>query len=339
VTNRSFDHDSAQRRQDQRTAVAVTVDVAGARMGGAARFKGELDRYLQRSGREDVRVIGRSRRVDPAWLACREMIRPNRGRRVALNNVSFVTSGSERWTLLGNALHFLIDDEASRLDPATRASARREAAVVRLTARRADMLVAPSTALAERVINVMPSLRSRVVVRPHPVSADSVPNLPREAAILCPVLFSPYKQMVDRIKELLAVIDEHVDRSVRLRVTADRAEVPARLIQNPRLELVGRMDHHDLRMLWARSRVIYFPTGLESFGYPLAEARVNGQPVIAQDTAQNREIAGAALCGFTPGDAGSLVRATKTALITDVEPDPGPFDPDAYFSWLLGPPR
>ena len=91
--------------------------------------------------------------------------------------------------------------------------------------------------------------------------------------------------------------------------------------------------------MWARSRAIYFPTGLESFGYPLAEARVSGQPVIARDTAQNREIAGPALCGYTLGDPDSLRRAVEVALTADVAPDPGPFDPDQYFGWLLGPPR
>ena len=45
--------------------------------------------------------------------------------------------------------------------------------------------------------------------------------------------------------------------------------------------------------LWSRCRAVYFPTGLESFGCPLAEARVNGVPVIARDTPQNREIADA----------------------------------------------
>ena len=85
--------------------------------------------------------------------------------------------------------------------------------------------------------------------------------------------------------------------------------------------------------------MIYYPTSLESFGYPLAEARASGRPVIAYDTEQNREIAGPALCGFTPGDQDSLRRATMLALTTEVASDPAPFDPDAYFSWLLGPPR
>jgi glycosyltransferase involved in cell wall biosynthesis len=87
-----------------------------------------------------------------------------------------------------------------------------------------------------------------------------------------------------------------------------------------------------------RARAVYFPSGLESFGYPLAEARAAGRPVIARDTAQNREIAGPALCGYSPGDPTSLELAVKTALTAQVSPDPAPFDPDTYFDWLLGQP-
>ena len=105
---------------------------------------------------------------------------------------------------------------------------------------------------------------------------------------------------------------------------------------DPRIEFLGRIDQRELRLAWARSRAIYFPTGLESFGYPLAEARACGMPVIARDTAQNREIAGPALCGFTLGDPISLGRAVASAMKAEVQPDPEPFDPDSYFDWLLG---
>jgi glycosyltransferase involved in cell wall biosynthesis len=319
--------------------VTVTVDVAGAQMGGAARFATELRRYLARTGRGDVRVIGATHHVDPAWLLRREVTRPGAVRRVALNNVSFVSPGGERWTLLRNALHFLTDSEMSQLDPSVRAASRREGAVVRMAARRSDVLVAPSTAMADRISRALPGIRDRIHVRAHPVSADAVPSLPREAAILCPVLFSPYKLMPDRLTELLAAIEDCGDPSVSLRVTAETAELPEALANNPKIELVGRLGHDELRRLWARSRAIYFPTGIESFGYPLAEARVCGRPVIARDTAQNREIGGRALCGFSAGDMASLRAAVSLALTTDVAPDPAPFDPDAYFSWLLGTPR
>jgi glycosyltransferase involved in cell wall biosynthesis len=317
----------------------VTVDIAGASMGGAARYAAELSDYLTRTGRADVRVIGGGRRVDPAWLMRREISAPAATRRVALNNVSFVAPGGSRWALLRNALHFLTHVEVTALDPALRASVRRDAAVVRLAARRADVLVVPCTAMAERVRRALPAARDRIVVRAHPVSADSIPARPRDPVILCPVLFAPYKRMDERLDELLAALNDCADQSVRIRVTAGREDVPERFTCDSRIEFLGRIGYHSLREAWARSRVIYFPTGLESFGYPLAEARASGHPVIAQDSAQNREIAGNALCGFSPTDPDSLRQALTVALASDVSPDPAPFDPDSYFDWLLGGPR
>jgi glycosyltransferase involved in cell wall biosynthesis len=308
-------------------------------MGGAARYASELHSYLARTGRQDVHVIGRDRRVNPAWLVRREILKPNAGRRVAVNNVSFVAPGGPRWAVLRNALHFLTDAEAEGLDPALRASVLREAAVVRLATRRADLLVVPCAAMAERVTRALHAAKTRLVVRAHPVSAGSVPAAARDPAILCPVLFAPYKRMDDRLAELLTAVEEAGDPWVRVRVTATAGELPAALAADPRFDFLGRLSPHELRAAWTRSRAIYFPTGLESFGYPLAEARANGYPVIARDTEQNREIAGAALCGFQSGDPDSLRHAVKLALTTSVRPDPSPFDPDAYFEWLLGSPQ
>jgi hypothetical protein len=317
----------------------VTVDVAGGPMGGAARFRDEFLRYLARSGRDDVRIIGMDRRARPPWLLRRELGVPAGGRRVALNNVGFVVPGGERWTLLGNALHFLSDGEMARLDASIRPQVRSQAAIVRLAARRSDVLIAPCTAMAERVRRALPAVGSRVVVRFHPVSLGSAPQMAREPVVLCPVFFRPYKHMVTRLTELLAVLDQYGGPSVRLLLTATDDEVPADVAGHPSVRLVGHLQLDDLSRIWARSRAIYFPTGLESFGYPLAEARTSGRPVIARDTPQNREIAGPALCGFTVGDADSLWQAVKLAMTTDLGPDPGPFDPDAYFTWMLGDPR
>jgi hypothetical protein len=317
----------------------ATVDVAGGPMGGAARFRDEFYAYLERTGRQDVEIIGAQRRLGAAWLLCREVSRSARGRRVALNNVGFFSPGGERWTLLGNALHFLTDAEIARLHPSHRTVTRYQAAMVRLAARQSDVLIAPCTAMAERVLRVLPCVKDRLVVRMHPASADLTPKVSREPVILCPVLFSFYKPMVERLTELLAALNHGFDPSIRVLVTAGRTEVPGILADNPRIKLVGRLDYASLRKISARSSATYYPTHLESFGYPLAEARVSGQPVIALDTPQNREIAGDALCGFTPRDVSSLQRAAALALTKDVAPDPAPFDPDAYFNWLLGSPR
>jgi glycosyltransferase involved in cell wall biosynthesis len=318
-------------------APAVVVDAAGGQIGGAARFKVELHRYLAQTGRQDVHIIGAKRQVDPGWLLRREIAHPTSGRRIALNNVSFVSPGGERWALLRNPLDFLAEDEKAALAPAQRAANQRRASIVHLAARRADVLVVPSTGMAGRVARTLPGLADRIVMRHHPVSADSIPRLPREPGILCPVLFSPYKGMLERITDLLTAIDDAADAAVQLLLTADQEEVPPTLACHPRIHLVGRLSHQALRELWARSQAIYFPTEIESFGYPLAEARVHGQPVIALDTGQNREVAGSALCGFIAGNPDTLRRAVERALTVEVAPDPAPFDPGVYFGWLLGP--
>jgi glycosyltransferase involved in cell wall biosynthesis len=315
---------------------AVLVDVAGGPMGGAARFRDELYLYLTRTGRKDVKVIGSERRVDPTWLLHREALGSVRVRRVSLNNVGFVAPGGERWTLLGNALHFLNDDEVSHLDPSLRTIARHQAPIVRLAARRSDVLIAPCSAMADRVTRVLPSVKKRLVVRMHPVSTGPIPSRPHGKLILCPVIFSPYKHMAERLTEWVEAVDKHIDPEVRLVVTASPSEVPDSLAGSPRIEFVGQLQHAKLVELWADSRAIYFPTGLESFGFPMAEARVSGWPVIARDTAQNREIAGQAHCAFTVGDENSLRQATELAMTANVSPDPAPFDPDAYFDWMLG---
>jgi glycosyltransferase involved in cell wall biosynthesis len=305
-------------------------------MGGAARFRAEFYNYLAHTDRHDIQVIGDRQRVSPSWLLRREVAGPARAKRIALNNVGFVTPGGERRTLLRNALHFLTDNEVSQLEPSLLTAIGKQTTVVRLAARRSDLLVVPCSAMAERVVTIIPSLRSRVVVRPHPVSADSIPISARDRAILCPVLFESYKRMSERLTELLNAIDMYGDRSLRLRVTADQRDLPAAIASHPKLEFLGKLGSHDLRDIWARSRAIFFPTALESFGYPLAEARVSGYPVIALDTAQNREIAGSALCGFTSGNVKSLQHAIELALSRIVAPDPGPFEPHSYFNWLLG---
>jgi glycosyltransferase involved in cell wall biosynthesis len=320
-------------------AATVVVDAAGARMGGAARYLDELRGYLERSRRGDVRVIGAGRGLGPAWLLRREASAAvaRARRRVALNNVAFCGPGGERRTLLHNALHFLSAAEEAELDTGLLARAQRQAAIVRLAARRSDVLIVPSTAMADRVRLAMPGVSDRVVVRPHPVSAHPAPATQAEPAIVCPVLFAPYKHMPQRLRELLAALDTHQDPQVRAWVTAEAGEVPADLAAHPRVDLLGRRGPQEAAALVGRARAVYFPGGLESFGYPLAEARASGRPVIARDTTQNQEIAGAALCGYTPGDPASLELAVKTALAATVTPDSGPFDPHAYFDWLLGP--
>ncbi|MGH3770011.1 MAG: glycosyltransferase [Pseudonocardiaceae bacterium] len=314
----------------------IVVDVAGGPAGGAARYRDEFERYLATGSRDDVRVVGRGRYLTAEWLIRRELTALRAARKVAFNNASFMTPGGERWTVLQNALHYLTESERREFGTTVPRAVHAQAIVVRFGATRSDVLIAPCTAMAERVVTVLPEVRDRVVVRFNPIAPDSFPpSDARAPVILCPIILHPYKRMDERLAELVRAVDAHGDPEIQVHVTATISELPAFLANHPRVVPLGRLSHERLRSVWSQSRAIYFPTGIEAFGYPLGEARLSGHPVIALDTEQNREIAGGALCAFAAGDGDALRDAVARAFTTEVPADPRPFDPTAYFTFLL----
>jgi len=175
---------------------------------------------------------------------------------------------------------------------------------------------------------------------PHPVSLPP-PVAQREALVLCPVLDAPYKMLGQRLTDLTDAMEivrrEEVVGAPRLLLTITEDEALALGLRRPEwVHLLGRLSPSELRAVQQSARVIVYPTTLESFGYPLAEARLARQPVVAPDTSHAREVAGDALVPYSPTDPGSLVVALSEALKRQL---PGlvrnPFDPDAYFNRLL----
>lgn len=313
----------------------VVVDVAGAFVGGAARFLYELDKWLDTNAAR-VQVIGRGHRLNPTWMLRREAY--GRGHdRVALNNASFLGGNGQRTVLLRNALHFLSASERNLHSGDRSPLFSLETQVVRHAAQRADRVIVPSTAMAERVVRTVPKLASTIEVRHHPLSAVSTPARSAGASsILIPVIFSGYKKMTSHIEMLVSALRLIADRHTSVRITAARRELPSSISNNPQITLLGRLSPMQLADEWANCRALYYPTGLEAFGYPLAEARVKGLPAIAQDTAQNQEIAAGALRGFRVNDLDSLAEAVGAALNgPGPRPDPEPFAPDAYFRSLF----
>jgi len=304
-------------------------------MGGAARFLDELKRWLHRPEHSGVRLVGEGRALSPPWLILRELT-TGAGPRVALNNVTYV-SGGERRTLLRNALHWLDGAERAQYAAGLPRSFAAEVRIVRATARRADRLVVPCSAMADRVAAVAPHLADRLVVRHHPLTPLPAPDDSAPRSILVPVLLAGYKRMDRHLAALLAALNQIGDDETKVRVTARSDQLPPGLASDPRIELLGPLTTHEIADEWRRSALVYYPTGLESFGYPLAEARASGRHVIAQDSAQNREIAGGALRGFTVNNPDSLAAAVADAVSMPLpSPDPAPFDPDRYFRDLLG---
>jgi glycosyltransferase involved in cell wall biosynthesis len=309
----------------------VAIDVAGGDRGGAARWREELDLYLAGSAQRVLR-IGDRQRVTPTWLLHRESLTRRCDLVVAPNNVSFAVSGSERRVVLRNALHFLYPDEEHLLRRMPR-SFRAQVPVVRALLRRADLAVVPCAAMADRVAHHVPAVVRRLVVRAHPVSVLAPRRPGADRCVLVPVVPGPYKNLVEQLQLLVAAMVRLGD-PVRVQVTASPDDLPPDLAAHPAVDAVGVMSPRRLATLWASATAAFYPSAIEAFGYPLAEARCYGVPIIAPDTEQGREIAGPALCGYDPRQPETLADALIAAY-RPVAPDPVPFDRGAYFSWLL----
>lgn len=306
----------------------TVIDTAGATAGGARRFLLELQDYLQRHPREDVRLIGGDR-LSSKWLLEREWLARG-ARKIALNNASFFGPVGQRTVLLRNALHFASDAEFSQLGYTPSEHMRKQIPIIRALAHRADRIVVPCTAMAERVAAHAPRLEGRIEVRMHPVSPRGWAEIqPEGNLILVPIVPQSYKRLDVHVPALLQAVE---GTSIRVAVTASPGDIPE-ADGHPNYQPIGLMPAEDLAQWWGKAKAIFFPPTLESFGYALAEARCGGRAVIAPETEQNREIAGGALCAY--GKDTSLADAARRALEADISAEPGPFDPDAYFDWLL----
>ncbi|AZA08240.1 glycosyltransferase [Corynebacterium pseudopelargi] len=313
----------------KRNSAKTIIDTAGATNGGARRFLLELQDYLQRHPREDVRLIG-GERLSSTWLVQREW-QALGAKKIALNNASFFGPIGERTVLLRNALHFASEEEFAQLGYTPSEHMRKQIPVIRALAHRADRIVVPCHAMAERVAKHAPKLEDRIQVRMHPVSPRGWAEMqPENDLILVPIVPQSYKRLDLHIPALLEAVEQS---ATKVAVTAFPGDIPE-ADGHPNYQPIGLMPAEDLAQWWGRAKAIFFPPTLESFGYALAEARCGGRAVIAPDSQQNREIAGGALSAY--GADSTLAQATAHALQANIPAEPEPFDPDAYFDWLLG---
>lgn len=315
----------------------IVIDCAGAIKGGAARFLRELQIYLDETSPPNVELIGLGKQLTPQWLIQRELIASSANRRISLNNAGFLNPKGENITLLRNILQFATKNDLDALAYTPPRRLRAQTPVVRNLAKLSDTLVVPCTRMSEKIESVSPSLKDKLTVRFHPVSqpnwAGTRPKNPRD--VLLPVVPSPYKNLDQHIPDFLnASKGLAAEDPVRLIVPSTPSHFPA-LAAHPRVKFIGPQTSEQLDSWWKESGAVFFPTEFESFGYALAEARVYGRYVIAQDTEQNREIAGRALAPYTRQAPSSLTAAIEIATTGIPVSDPGPFAPDPYFSWLL----
>jgi glycosyltransferase involved in cell wall biosynthesis len=324
--------------------VEVLVDCAGGQTGGARRFRDELIAWHDRHPQAPLQFVGLGQRISARHLTSREIrsLRHHYHRNIATNNIGFIGVRGESWVLLRNALHFLTRAETAAVPQRFARRMQTQARMIKVAAKRADTIVVPTSEMAERVSTHLPAVAGRVIVAPHPVS----PRRPRKVLpglIVCPVLIGPYKRM-DHHLELLerAVVELRASCSVDLdvRVTATERELTTLGRDSGTLRPIGRLSTEELDEQLSKAQAVYYPTTLESFGYPLAEARANGQPVVALNTARTREIAGPALVSYRAETSEAVADALRRAVEEPPPPrDPTPFCPDTYFKrWVCGVP-
>lgn len=311
----------------------IALDLAGGRSGGAGRFREQWAIYA--SGRPALSgvAIGSERSVSPDWLIRRELAVRGRSMVIAANNVGFFSGHDRRITLLANANHFLTPEEWGRSRPLLGRLFGTQIRIVRAAARRSELLVAPSSDMAARIVAQLPDVADRVVVRFHPAAAIPLAASPEAPpVILCPIVDSPFKKLAGHLLALQQALGK---RPVRVVCTSPATLAPSTLRQDGRFEFCGVLPRERLAQVYAITTAVYYPTAVESFGYPLAEARASGLAVIAQQSAHNAEIAGSALRGFTLGSLAGLTTAVDDALASRPLADPEPFVGTAYFDWLM----
>jgi glycosyltransferase involved in cell wall biosynthesis len=161
--------------------------------------------------------------------------------------------------------------------------------------RRARLVIAPSTALAEEARRL-----GADDVRVIP-SGVALPAVVGEEADPPEILYAGRLSAEKGVRELVAAAD-----GLPLVVAGDgplRNEVPGAL---------GFVPHNELERLYARAAVVACPSRREGFGVVCAEAMAYGRPVVAGDVGGLRDLVRHEETGLLvpPGD----VRALRAAL-------------------------
>ncbi|MGH9746748.1 MAG: glycosyltransferase [Candidatus Acidiferrales bacterium] len=152
-----------------------------------------------------------------------------------------------------------------------------------------------------------PSQRSKMSVRPVRIGYITKWGVQKNFD----VLFAAVKRWTAAGREvrLVLTLDPNLAENMRLLARAKAMGL------FPLIENVGNKDAASISALYHSLDIFVFPSLVESFGFPLVEAMAKGLPVVAADTASNREVAGNAGSYFSPFDSEAL--ATMLGRIID----------------------
>jgi glycosyltransferase involved in cell wall biosynthesis len=189
----------------------------------------------------------------------------------------------------------------------------------RRAAIRADAIVCVSGATARAVIDGLGSEPARVTVIPNGVS-DVFRRRGTGASpgrhLLFVGTFEPRKGLDTLAAALPVLRAAGIDAPLLLagRPGWGARDALERLARDPSVEIRRDPDDRALAALYGEAIAVLYPSALEGFGLPVAEAMAAGRPVVASDLDAIREWAGDVPWYVSPGDPDQLAR-TVAALV------------------------
>ena len=205
-----------------------------------------------------------------------------------------------------------------------------------LTMRASRVIVTPSAAMRDMIRRYHPDLPlNRFHVLPHGFEREQLSRQPLPEHIAQQLARSEGKPMILYVSHL----EPHKAHDVAIQamrelkrqgqpaclyLTMDRHDWPEgydRLmahihdwnLENDVINL-GRVPEGALGELYRRADVFFFPSLCESFGFPLVEAMGYGLPIVAADTAINREMCREAALYYPPFDSVAAAQRLSTLL-------------------------
>lgn len=200
------------------------------------------------------------------------------------------------------------------------------------SARHAGLVMAPTQALLDSLVRATAVSPAKTLVNPYGVNVPGsgrnqpAPESDNPAAgrnttdsvrLLYISLYSDYKNLSTLLKAL-PLLNRNGGRRFALTTTvnpdsetwpvtrAEDLELARSAAVAPAVHFTGRLSREQTVAAYGQSDIFVFPSLVESFGFPMAEAMAAGLPVVAAGTEPNREVCRDAAVYFEPFDPADL---------------------------------